>query len=130
MKCTYTVLALFAGVACVAQAVTEEEVCAQLQTRLEKQVELLSSVQDAESAKAVLAPLRENMAALAALNGQVSEDRLWLFIDNSQDIKLPLMEQLQLLSVQLYRLTMSDCFGSRELKLMIAPMVTTAEVAP
>lgn len=126
MKCAYTVLALFAGVACVAQAVTEEEVCAQLQAGLEKQVELLSSVQDAASAKAVLAPLRENMAALAALNGQVSEDRLWLFIDNSQDIKLQLMEQLQLLSVQLDRLTRSDCFGNRELKIMIAPMITTA----
>ncbi len=129
MKCTYTVLALFAGVACVAQAVTEEEVCAQLQARLEKQVELLSSVQDAASAKAVLAPLRENMAALAALNGQVPEDRLWLFIDNSQDIKFVLVEQLQLLSVQLYRMLLSDFYGCSELKLIIAPMITVAEGA-
>lgn len=126
MKCAYTVMALFAGVACVAQAATEEEVCARLLAGLEEQVELLSSVNDPAGAESVIAPLRENMAALSALNGQVAESRLWLYIDNSQEIKLPLMEQLQLLSVQLQRLAKAGFFGSRELKAQLAPMITVA----
>lgn len=120
------VMALFTGAACVLQAASEEDVCADLQAGLQRQVELLLTVKDAAGAEAVLAPLRENMSALAALNGRVPQDRLWLYIDNSPQVKAALIEQLQRLSVELQRLETGKFFGCAGLRSQLAPMVKGA----
>ena len=58
--CIATVLCC--ATVCVAQAATEEEVCAQLESRLAEQVKLLSGVMDASTAAAAVNPLKENLA--------------------------------------------------------------------
>lgn len=130
MKCAYTVSALFALSACVLQAASEEDVSEALLAALEEQVELLTEVTDAASAAAALPRLKENMAALAALNGRVPENRLWLYIDNSPEVKIPLIEQLQLLSVQLVRLEQAEFYGNSALSAQLRPVFTSGAVAP
>ncbi len=117
--CIATVLCC--ATVCVAQAATEEEVCSQLESRLAEQVELLSGVTDASTAAAAVNPLKENLAQLAALNDVISSDQLWSFIDNNLEVKLGLIEQLQLLSVQYFRLQRARFYSCGALWQVLKP---------
>ncbi len=125
--CIATVLCY--ATVCVAQAATEEEVCAELESRLAAQVELLSGVTDAPSAAAAVNPLNENLAQLAALNNVIPSDKLWSFIDNNLEVKLELIEQLQLLSVQYYRLQQESFYSCAELERALTPYLKASEAA-
>lgn len=125
--CIATVLC--SATVCVAQAATEEEVCSQLESRLAEQVELLSSVTDASTAAAAVNPLKENLAQLASLNNIIPSDKLWIFIDNNLEVKLGLIEQLQLLSVQYYRLQQENFYSCGELAQALMPYLKAAEDA-
>ena len=129
MKCAYIVTALLGVTACVVQADSEETVCEALLTGLRAQVKLLAGVNDAAGAAAAVAPLQQNLAELAALNGRVSSDTLWLYIDNSQEMKQALIEELQRLAVQFSRLRKAEFYGCSELHAVLAPQLTAAEDA-
>ncbi len=129
MKSVYIVTALLGATACVVQAESEETVCEALLAGLQAQVKLLAGVNDAAGAAAAVAPLQQNLAELAALNGRVSADTLWLYIDNSQEMKQALIEELQRLSVQFSRLRKAEFYGCSELQSVLAPQLTAAEGA-
>lgn len=126
MKCAYIVTALLGATACVVQADTEETVSEALLAGLQAQVKLLAGVKDATSAAAAVAPLQQNLTELAALNGRVSADTLWLYIDNTQEIKLALIEELQRLSVHFSRLQKANFYGCSELQNTLAPQLKAA----
>ena len=125
--CIATVLCC--ATVCVAQAATEEEVCAQLESRLAEQVKLLSGVTDASTAAAVVNPLKENLAQLSSLNNIIPSDQLWTFIDNNLEVKLGLIEQLQLLSVQYHRLQQARFYSCNELGAALKPYLKASEAA-
>lgn len=129
MKCAYLVTALLGATACIVQADTEETVSEALLAGLQAQVKLLSGVQDAASAAAAVAPLQQNLSELAALNDKVSADTLWLYIDNTAEVKQALIEELQRLSVQFSRLQKAEFYGCSELQALLAPQLKAAEVA-
>ena len=83
---------------------------------------------DAASAAAAVAPLQLNLRELAALNDKVSADTLWLYIDNTAEVKQALIEELQRLSVQFTRLKKAEFYGSSELQAVLAPQLKAAEV--
>ena len=110
MKIVYVMTALSPVLACVAQAVSEEELCSAIIDGLTAQEALLADVTDTASANAVVEALARNLEGLTSLNEQADVDKLWLFIDNSPEIKLVLIECLQRLSVQYARLEKEQFF--------------------
>lgn len=126
MKCAYIVTALLGATACVVQADTEESVSEALLTGLQAQVKLLAGVKDAAGAAAAVAPLQQNLVELAALNGRISADTLWLYIDNTAEVKQALIEELQRLAVQFTRLKKAEFYGCSELQATLAPQLKAA----
>ncbi len=130
MKCAHIITALFAVTACIAQAADREDVCRSLNKGLEAQVELLADVQDAASAASAVPELREVLANLSSLHGQVEEDKLWVYIENTPGVKNELIESLLSLSGQLKRLHAAKYYGNAELRALLAPQITVGAVAP
>ena len=126
MKIVYVMTALSPVLACVAQAVSEEELCSAIIDGLTAQEALLADVTDAASAQASVEPLKNILAELAALNEKADVDRLWLFIDNSPEIKLLLVESLQRLSVQYARLESEKFYKSEALWKTLRPILISS----
>lgn len=105
---------------------SEEAVYRQLAAGLQEEVRLLSGIVDQDTAQAAMEPLRKVVEALAALNSQINEKELWRYIENTPDIKQPLIEEVERLFVQLQRLEKAKCFHHTELQQLLAPMLNPA----
>lgn len=125
MRYSFLLAATITGAALPAlSAPAEQAVCDRLAAGLRDEVQLLSGITDNASADAAAQPLARVLADLAALNAQVDEKELWLYIDNTPGIKQPLLEEIERLFVQLQRLEKAEFFHSRELSRLLTPIVT------
>ena len=105
---------------------TEQEAYRQLTTALHRQVELMSGITAEESARAALPELKRVMTELKELERQVNSEQLWRYIENTPDIKQPLMEDAERLLVELQRLEESRFFSVKELRELLRPLLTPA----
>ncbi len=113
--------AMWGAAALVAQADEVETAYAKLKSGLEEEVTILTTITDANSAKEALPRLRTVLTDLSTPQPGVSEKELWYYIDNTTDLKLPLIELIQKLSVQLFRLQNAKFFNYYELNETLMP---------
>ena len=104
----------------------EDAAYRQLAAGLQQEVQLLASVVDKASAEAALQPLARVMAELKGLNSEVNERDLWRYIENTPDLKQPLIEVTEQLFVELQRLEKARFFQHNGLKKLLAPMLNPA----
>lgn len=110
---------------CVAYAQsTEQEVCQRLASALHREVSLLSGIADEATARAALPDLEQTLSELRALHEQVDSEQLWRYIENTPGIKQPLLEDAERLLVELQRLEMAQCYGVKQLRALLSPMLT------
>lgn len=112
--------------ASVLYAMTEADACRALSEGLQREVELLASVQDADSAAQAVAPLGEVLRALAVLRDETDDNALWNYIDSTDEVKPVLMAGIRRLSVQFSRLEKARFYGCRELMQLLAPQLNPA----
>ena len=105
-------------------SIAEAEAYAQLAAGLRREVQLLSSITNADSAAAAVEPLSKLLQEFAKLNSDVDEKELWLYIDNTPDLKQPLIEEIERLFVQLQRLEIAKFYNCAPLKKLLAPIIT------
>lgn len=120
---------LLSSVACICaavavQAATPAETCAALREALKQEVELLQSVTDTESAKAVLSDLRKSLKAQKELFC-ADDKEVWEYMDNTMGAKQPLVELLQRLAGQFTRLEEAKFFNCAELKELLYDQIIT-----
>lgn len=102
-----------------------------LRQGLEREVAILSGIQDAGTARAALPALRQNHAELSALKGEVAPAELWRYIDNTPHRKGPLVGLLQQMTQEFQRLEKEAFFSCEELRLLLAPQLNpSATPAP
>ena len=97
-----------------------------LATALHREVELLSNITDASSAKAALPELRRVVEELKALRTQTDSEQLWRYIENTPGIKQPLLDDAERLLVELQRLESAKCYAVQPLYNLLRPMLTPA----
>lgn len=107
-------------------ATTEQEAYRQIADGLREEVQLLSGISDAATAQAAVEPLRQVIRKLAALNDEVDEREFWRYIDNTPDLKQPLIEEMERFFVQLRRMEEAKCFGCTPLRKLLEPMFRPA----
>lgn len=126
MRIVQPLFSLSISVSCIALADTEHEVYLKLAEGLQRQVQLLGSIVDAATAQDAIEPLERVVAELAALNKAMSERQLWNYLENTPDIKQPLLDTIEQLFLELRRLESEGCFGNKKLQGILAPMLTPA----
>ena len=102
---------------------TEQDAYARLASGLKEEVQVLAGITDATSAAAAVPALSSVLQKLAALSEQVNEKELWLYIDNTPDLKQPLVEEVEKLFVQLQRLEEARCYACKPLQSLLAPIL-------
>ncbi len=108
-----------------AAAATPDEACKQLRTALEQELAILEPLVDAAGADAALPKLDAVLKELAAMDSSPEAQKaLWEYIDNTEGVKLPLVELLQCLAMEFARLEKADFFGHEGLRAALAPQVT------
>ncbi len=120
-----SLLPLAAAFVATASADSSPEVAAQqLSEALGRELAILSSVQDGATAAAAVPQLQAVLGELAAMDRSYeAEKALWTYIDNTDGVKLPLIELLQRLSIQFTRLEESRFYGNAELKTTLTPQL-------
>ncbi len=98
------------------------KMCRELQQGLSTQVRILSSVTDARTAQAALGPLTASMQTLSRMKAGTNEAELWIYLDNTPGVKLPIIAALEDLMVQLQRLEKNNFFGNPQLRSLLAPL--------
>lgn len=110
MRLLSMMIGLMLCAAPLAGALSEQEAYEQIAGGLREEVQILTGISDATSAAAAVEPLGQVLSKLAALNGEIGEKELWRYIDNTPDLKQPLIEEIELLFVQLQRLEKAKCY--------------------
>lgn len=105
---------------------TEQEVYHKLASALHREVNLLASIVDKDTAQAALPELRQVVAELKSLHEQVNSEQLWRFIENTPDVKQPILEDAERLLVELQRLETARCYAVRPLYALLRPMFIPA----
>ncbi len=124
------VLALSALVSTASAESGPEAACEQLRSLLTRELGILQSVQDAASASAAVAPLAEALSALEQMDRSYeAEKALWTYIDNTAGVKQPLIELLQLLTIEFSRLQKASFYGCGELEAQLTPQLHGPEQA-
>lgn len=114
---------LVAGTAVyAAEADPMADVCDRLVSALEQETAALASITSAESVPAGVEQLRASLAALQELMS-VDSNELWLYIDNTEGVKQPIIDVLEELALQFARVEKASFFGSEELRGILAPQV-------
>lgn len=90
---------------------------------LKQELEILSAISDTATAQAAVEPLQNTLALLAERVEGVSDKDLWYYIENTSGLKLPLVEFVQLLSVEFTRLEKAKFFGSDDLRETLLPQL-------
>lgn len=114
-------------ICCVAAAqAAPADTAAALKDALEQEVQLLEGIADAGGVQAALPGLQKALAAQKALFS-ADEKELWEYLDNTDGVKLPLLELLQRLAAQLTRLEDAAFFDNAELKELLYEQILTDE---
>ena len=90
---------------------------------LKQELEILSAISDTATAQAAVEPLQNTLALLAERVEDVSDKDLWYYIENTSGLKLPLVEFVQLLSVEFTRLEKAKFFGCDDLRETMLPQL-------
>ncbi len=90
---------------------------------LKQELEILSAISDTATAQAAVEPLQNTLALLAERVEGVSDKDLWYYIENTSGLKLPLVEFVQLLSVEFTRLEKAKFFGCDDLRETMLPQL-------
>lgn len=112
------------GILCA--QMTEQEAYDKLGAYLRSEATLLASIEDEASANAALPELKRVMDELKSLNTQIDEQQLWSYIENTPDIKQPLIETVERLFVELQRLEKAKFYSVQPLMKQLRPMLTPA----
>ncbi len=104
------------------QAQDAVKMCRELQQGLNTQVRILGSITDANTAQAALGPLTASMQTLSRMKAGTNEAELWIYLDNTPGVKLPIIVVLENLMVQLQRLEKANFFGNPRLRDLLAPL--------
>ncbi len=124
-------LPLFSLAALVVAASAEaspEAACEQLREALTQELKVLESIQDAASAAASYSSLETALQTLASLDrSPEAEKALWVYIDNTEGLKLPLIELIQLIAVEFTRLENASFYGHEGVAELLAPQLKAPE---
>ena len=112
------------GILCAESA--EQAIYQKLVTGLHEEVRVLSSMVDEASAKKELPALQKIIAELKALNEQADEQKLWSYIENTPEVKQPLLDEVELLFLELQRIEKQKCFRVKPLEALLRPMLIPA----
>ncbi|MEE1265847.1 MAG: hypothetical protein UHH87_06120 [Akkermansia sp.] len=120
----YLLPTLFAVSALYAQASEPmADACDRLLSALEKEVEALELIQQPQDAAEVLGELRGALKELEALALSVDESELWLYIENTEGVKQPLVDVLSQVALHLARIENAAYFNHAGLKELLAPQI-------
>ena len=118
----YLLPSLFAVSALYAQASEPmADASERLLSALEKEVEALEQIQKPEDAAEVLGELRDALKALEAMAASVDDAELWLYIENTEGVKQPLVDILSQLALQMARIEEAAYFNHSGLQELLAP---------
>lgn len=121
---------IFAGSVLHAAAVEPmAEACSRLVAALGQETAALQKMQTAADVSGALEDLRASLAALEALF-EVDEKELWMYIDNTEGAKQPIVDELERLAVQFIRVSREKFFGNAELRNLLAPQVLNTPQKP
>ena len=126
----YLLPSLFAVSALYAQASEPmADASERLLSALEKEVEALEQIQKPEDAAEVLGELRDALKELEAMAASVDDAELWLYIENTEGVKQPLVDILSQLALQMARIEEAAYFNHSGLQELLAPQTEeTTEV--
>lgn len=126
----YLLPSLFAVSALYAQASEPmADASGRLLAALEKEVEVLEQIQQPQDAAEALSELRDALKELEALAASVDDAELWLYIENTEGVKQPLVDVLSQLALQMARIEEAAYFNYAGLQELLAPQtVETPEV--
>ena len=99
------------------------EACERLLSALEKEAEALEQIQQPQDAATVLNELRDAVNELAALTTVVDHAELWLYIENTEGVKQPLVDVLSQVALQMARIENAAYFNQAGLKELLAPQI-------
>lgn len=117
---------LVAGTALyAAEADPMEAVYKQLLSALEQETEALEKMETAADVDSAINDLRTSLNTLQAML-DVDARELWRYIDNTEGVKQPVVDQLELLALQFARLEQAGFFGHAELRELLSPQIFTS----
>lgn len=118
----YLLPSLFAATALYAQASEPmADACDRLLSALEIEVEALEQIQQPQDVAEALGELHDAVKTLEALTASVDSAELWLYIENTEGVKQPLVDILSQLALQMARMENAAYFNHAELKELLAP---------
>lgn len=112
------------GIAYAQQA--EQSAYEKLAQGLHEEVQILSRICSAETAHEKLPALKQAVAALKSLQQETDSQQLWRYIENTQGLKEPLINAVELLFIELQRLEKARFYGVKELAQLLRPMLIPA----
>ena len=117
----YLLMPLIATTALYAQASESvSDACRSLQDALNREASVLEQIQNNQDADEMLPELRAVLQQLAALS-VVDENELWLYIDNTEGVKQPLVDALSQIALQFSRLEAAGFYHHAGLRELLAP---------
>jgi hypothetical protein len=110
------------------------EVLEDLNAEFEDSLMLLSEIDPREPGwedelSDALEDLRASLTALEALF-EMDEKELWMYNDNTEGAKQPIVDELERLAVQFIRVSREKFFGNAELRNLLAPQVLNTPQKP
>lgn len=101
----------------------------ELRELLARQLEILFGVKDSATAQSSLEPLRQCLAEMEAMKSRVNEEALWIYIENTPDVKHPFIELLLHTSAEFSRLRAAHFYGSQALREALMPQMVMPKSA-
>ena len=102
----------------------------QLAVGLKNEVRLLDSIRDTTGTQGALAPVKKQLNQFADQRKKIDEEALWRYINNTPDLKQPLIETLELLFLQLQRLKQANYYGNAKLRQLLSVQFKLASERP
>lgn len=120
---------LVAGTALyAAEADPMAEATDRLLQALEQEVEALENIGTAADAPAAVEAVRASLQTQKKLF-EVDVKELWLYIDNTEGVKQPLVDVMVRLAVQFKRLSENNYFDNAALRELLAPQIVPDEAS-
>lgn len=90
---------------------------------LRRQQQILARMEDASSVEAGLSELSACLSALAEMRSRVDEAGLWGYIYNTEGAMQPLVDTLEMTSLQFQRLMKYRFYANRKLESLLKPQL-------
>lgn len=104
------------------------DACRRLSAALEQELAALQEMTAPDNASASLDALRKSLLEMEDLFS-AGEKALWIYIDNTEGVKQPLVDLLEEIAVQFARVQAAGYFGNEELRALLAPQIELDESA-